>query len=183
MADCVVVLLGAESAASVARLWAELEARWGLLPPRPDEPPHLTLAVLRGGYDPAAMRSTLADIAGAWSPFRVSSAGYGLFVGHGADRPVVVQLPLTRTPRLTALHDAVFCRMTGLGLGVEGQYEPEHWRPHVTLADLGSSSPLVGEVTAWLVAEGPRHASVLVDNLALVTVNGVEARATFAGQD
>ena len=174
MADCVVVLLDAESAAAVARLWAELEARWGVLPPRPNEPPHLTLAVLRGSYEPAAMRSALEEVTHAWAPFRVTSAGYGLFVGHGADRPAVLQLPFTRTPRLSALHEAVVCKVAELGLVVEGQYQPEHWRPHVTLADLGSPSQLVGEVTTWLVAEGPRHTTAVVDNLSLVTASGID---------
>lgn len=70
MGDCVVVLLDPDPAAVVARLWADLEKRWGAGRSHAGEP-HLTLAIPRGQPDPQRVRSALASITPRCAPFAV----------------------------------------------------------------------------------------------------------------
>lgn len=171
MADCVVVTLQGDLAAAVEALWSELERRWGLRRSHVVGSPHMTLAILQGDHHRDRLRASLAATAGTWTPFAVTGAGYGVFVGHGLDSPVL-HLAVTRTPRLTTWHEAVLCDIAQAGLEIDGQSRPEYWRPHVTIADTGLTPALVGEVMSYLVERGPRHWTLDVDNVALMTIEG-----------
>jgi 2'-5' RNA ligase len=182
MGDCVVVLLDSDPAAVVARLWVDLERRWGARRSHAGEP-HFTLAVLHGDPDPDRVRSALTSITAERAPLAVSGAGFGVFVGHGLDCPVV-HLALTRTPALSALHQDVVESLAGAGVAVDGQSQPDFWRPHITLADSGVTATTAGEVMAELIESGPRHWTIEVDNLALVTASGeVAFRLKLDGHD
>lgn len=181
MADCVVVTLGGHLAAAVEAVWARLEERWPVGRAHRAESPHVTLAVLRGGPDPAAVRAALEPVAAGTAPFPVTGAGFGVFAGHGDESPVV-HLSLTRTPRLSALHAAVVAAATAAGGDVDGQTMPEFWRPHVTLADAGLTPALAAGVVDDLLTDGPRHWTVQVDNVAFVAAEGgVAFRLALAG--
>ncbi len=169
MAVCVVVELNSDLAATVMRLWDELEQRWGLRRAHRGEPPHLTLAVVRGDVPVAALQPVLAPVAAAWTPVRTTGNSFGVFVAHGASSSPVLHLALTRNARLAALHEAVVAAVGSAGGDVDGQYEPEFWRPHVTLADCGLTPAVAGEILRHLLESGPRHWTLTVDNLAVVT--------------
>ena len=170
VADCVVVNLEGESRARVLDVWAALETRWKLGRSHAVGP-HVTLAAVRGHPPVDVLRSALVPIADHGHAFPVSGAGYGVFVGHG-DESAVIHLGLTRTPRLSLLHQAVLDGLHAAGIQIDGQFQPEYWRPHVTLADCGVSAPAAGEVIRYLIEAGPRHWTVQVDNLSLVTADG-----------
>jgi 2'-5' RNA ligase len=167
VAECVVVLLGGEEARAVESLWADLEGRGGGRRGHRTGPPHVTLAIVRGEGHTDALRAVLLDVAADHPSFRVPGAGYGLFVGHGPDHPVL-HLPLTRTPQLAALHEAIVAGSLAAGLDVDGQTMPEHWRPHVTLADDGLDADRVGETMRYLVARSPHRWSFAVETLAVL---------------
>jgi len=171
MADCVVVVLDGEIAAAIVALWADLGRRWGMGRSHAVGGPHLTLAILQGDRGSDALRASLATRTREWTPFRVTGAGYGVFVGHGLESPVL-HLAITRTPGLSALHEAVLHEVAAAGLHVDGQSLPEYWRPHVTLADTGLTPESLGEAMRSLVERGPRHWTLDVNNVAVITDGG-----------
>lgn len=173
MAECVVVRIGGDATRVVASARAAagpaLEAR--------RESAHLTMAILLGSFDHSRLEAMLRPRLSAFAPFSVGGAGYGLFVGH--QQKPVLHMALTKTPRLAALHNTVYGAAISLGVPVDGQTEPEHWRPHVTIADTGLDAVAAGEAVRRLVEDGPRHWTVRVDNLVLLDRGGTE-RFTIA---
>lgn len=170
MAVCVAVTLGEPMGPTVEGLWADIAARWDVRPLHGSDRPHLTLVTVRDGV-PGCLRPRLAAIAAATKPLRVSGAGYGLFVGHGSESPVI-HMALTRTPELSALHEAVYDAVTASGGLVDGQTEPGSWRPHVTLADAGLSAVVIGEIMSDLARKGPRHWTADVNNISVIAGDG-----------
>ena len=183
MADCVVAVLHAETATRVEGLWSEIEQRWGATRSHDGAPPHVTLAIVRGEPEPARLAAALAAISERHAPFAVTGAGYGIFVGQGSESPVV-HLAVTRTPRLSALHQSVVDGLVAAGLDVDGQSLADHWRPHVTLADTGLDAALVGQVAAYLVEHGPKRWTLDIDSLSVAASTGevtLEQQLTGAG--
>ena len=168
MADCVVVLVGAAPARAVVRLWSEIERRWGVSRAHPDAPPHLSLAVVLD-RPPAAVLSGVVDaVAARHHPLRVSAASYGVFAGVEP----VVHLAVTKTPALAALHEDLVVSLEKAGLSVDPETQPDYWRPHVNLADLSLNAELAGEITAFLLDEGPRHWILEVADLSVLDGSG-----------
>lgn len=165
------VMLRGQAAEAVATLWASLRSRWSLQLSHPGAAPHLTLVVVERLPRAQQLRADLTAEASEWAPFMVSGAGYGLFPGHGHDS-AVIHVALTRTPQLAALQDAAVTAVTASGGRVQGQSEPQYWRPHVTLADNELTPDRVGEVMAYLADKGPKHWTVEVDNISLVAPDG-----------
>ena len=171
MADCVAVSVTGGTAGAIRRTWRELEARFGAGRAHPEADPHLTLAVAPGAAGAEEARRALAAVARTFPPFSVSGGGYGVFVGH--DRAPVLHMSVTTTPRLAALHEAVVVGLGRAGVDVEPESRPEHWRPHINLADQGADGGVMaaataGAAVAYLVEFGPRHWTIEVTALALL---------------
>ena len=171
MAQCVAVMLGGQAAEAIRTLWADFGLRWGLELSHPNAAPHLTLVVVEGLRKPEDLRTDLTAVAAEWAPFMVSGAGYGFFVGHGHDS-AVVHVALTRTPQLSSLQDAAVKAVRRSGGRLQGQSEPQYWRPHITLADSDLDPKVVGEVMSYLAEKGPRHWTIEADNVSLVATDG-----------
>jgi 2'-5' RNA ligase len=178
MAICVASVLGGQLEETVHLLWSDLRCRWGLELSHPTGVPHLTLAILNREPRPGMLQAGLATTAAGRTSFPVSGAGYGVFVGHGSECPVVY-LAMTRTPQLSALHEAVVRVVTDCGGVVDGQTLPQFWSPHVTLADRGLAPAELGQVMHYLAEHGPRHWTVDIDNLSIVTSEGLTTTLRF----
>jgi len=183
VADCVVAVVHGEAGARVEGLWSEIERRWGATRSHTVAPPHVTLAIVRGRPEPARLAAALAAVSRRHATFAVAGAGYGIFVGQGSESPVV-HLAVTRTPRLSALHQSVVDALVAAGLDVDGQSLADHWRPHVTLADTGLDAALVGQAVAYLVEHGPKRWTLEIDSISVAASIGevtLEQRLTGAG--
>ncbi len=169
---CVVAELNDETRVVVETLWSDLACRWSLRRAHPFGAPHLTLAVMQGNGSEARdrLQSSLAATAAEHAPFAARGAGYGVFLGGGTTSPVL-HLAVTRTPELSALHKAVLSDIAAAGLSVEGQCLPDHWRPHINLADHEVTAEALGEAMRYLVDRRPRHWTFPIDNLTLLTDN------------
>lgn len=175
MADCVAVRVTGGTAAAIRRTWRELEARFGAGRAHPEADPHLTLAVVPGAALPEEARRALAALTRTFPPFSVSGGGYGVFVGH--DRTPVLHMSVTATPRLAALHEAVVLGLGRAGVEIDPESRPEHWRPHINLADQGAdgralTADTAGGAVAYLVECGPRHWTIEVTEVALLAGPG-----------
>lgn len=167
MTACLVVALRGDLAAAVHGLWSQLHDGWGIERSHPLALPHLTLAAVHGSPDAGQVASVLEPLSEEWPPFPVTTAGYGVFLGHGATSPVL-HLAVTRTPRLSRLQAAVVGLLAGAGYQVDGLFDPEHWRPHVTLGDEGLTPAMVGGAMRHLVEARRGHWTLEVDNVSLL---------------
>jgi 2'-5' RNA ligase len=95
----VVSLLDSTHYEQVERLWAELEARFGVRGVYMTPYPHVSYHVA-AAYDLARLEPILRALAGETAPFRVRTAGLGVFTGA---QPVLY-LPVVRTVPLSHLH-------------------------------------------------------------------------------
>jgi 2'-5' RNA ligase len=167
MSACLVVVLHGEPAAAIQALWSQLHERWGIERSHPSAEPHLTLATVHGDPEAAHVRAVLEASVVARPPFTVTSAGYGVFLGHGSSSPVL-HLAVTRTPGLSRLQASIVELLAGAGYEVDGLSEPEHWRPHVTLGDHALTPGVVGEAVRHLVAGRHGHRTLDVDNVSML---------------
>lgn len=140
-------LLLQDPAASQVRSWWEcLEQRLGLKGVHRVPFPHVSLFGFDGIDHPRVQR-VLEDYADHTAPVRIKAVGLGLFL-----RPApVVYCPVIRTPELSALHGELWEAVGNLGGHRYRLYAPEHWIPHLTLAqfDLNPAQALAALELLW----------------------------------
>lgn len=127
------------AAAKVRGWWNTLEAALGLRGVKRVPFPHLTLFGFEGIDHPRVQR-ILESACEVHGPVEVRGVGLGLFLTPAP----VVYLPVIRTPQLDALHRALWEALGHLGGHRFRLYGPDHWIPHMTLAqfDLGPQQAL-----------------------------------------
>lgn len=178
-----VVVLDADHARRVERLWEELECRFGLRGVQRVPLPHLTLHNARS-YAAGAVAGVLDRVAARHRPFRARVSGYGVFTGK-EHSGLVLFLPVVRGPHLARLHADLCGALAGIADEPNGYYETEHWAPHVTVADRDLDPDRLAEVLRWLAARPATRWTLPVDHLALVRPDPggpvVTHRATLGG--
>ena len=126
----VVSLLDDEHYALAEHLWDEIEAGLGVHGLYNTPFPHFSYHVAEG-YDVDLLESILRRCASHCTPFRVRTAGLGVFLG---DYPVLYVV-VVRSPALSALQQRLWRELAGASAGTVEFYHPERWMPHITLAD------------------------------------------------
>lgn len=127
------------AAGEVRRWWTALETGLGLKGVRRVPFPHLTLFGFEGIEHPRVQR-VLETFSESHAPVAVRGVGLGLFL-----RPApVVYLPVIRSPELDHLHRLLWEALGELGGHRYRLYGPDHWLPHLTLAqfDLDAAEAL-----------------------------------------
>jgi 2'-5' RNA ligase len=173
----VVSLLDSTHDAQVERLWAELAATFGVRGVYVTPYPHFSYHVA-AAYDLARLDPILQAVAGMTAPFRVRTAGLGIFTGA---QPVLY-LPVVRTAALSRVHAALWPAVASVASDSNSYYHPDRWLPHITIG-FGDVSPerlaaLIGPLAArsfdWEIA---------IDQFALIYDSGagqvVRARYPF----
>jgi 2'-5' RNA ligase len=164
---CIATVLTGDTGDRISELRYDIDRLLGIV--QEHTVPHLTLVVLQRRRPAKAMERVVADVAAGTSAMSASGAGYGIFVGRHQELSVV-HLAVTKTPCLADLHRRLVEQVSAQGATVDGQFDLEHWRPHVTLAEVGPGD--VGRVMELLVGWRPRHWTVPVDNLAVLRPRG-----------
>ena len=118
-------------------------------------------------YDLTMLSLVLKRLAKNQSPFKVTTAGLGLFSGP---QPVLY-LALTRTPALSAFHQLVWPEVDPTASGSIAYYHPNQWMPHITLADGEGFKAHLPEVVRYLGYRSFQW-EINVNNLALIYDNG-----------
>jgi len=171
----VVSLLDDEHYALVEDLWDELEKRLDVRGFCNTPFPHFSYHVAEG-YDVDLLESILRRCASHCTPFRVRTAGLGVFSG---DHPVLY-VAVVRSPALTALHRTLWQELAGASAGAVEYYHPEQWMPHITLADGDALKDHLPEIVRML---SPRAFDwdVEASNLSLIYDTGTaqEVRLRF----
>ena len=171
----VVSLLDDEHYALIEHLWDELETELGVRGLYNTPLPHFSYHVAER-YDVDLLESVLPRLASNYPPFRVRTAGLGIFSG---DHPVLY-VAVVRSPALTALHRTLWQELAGASAGAVEYYHPEQWMPHITLADGHVLKDHLPDVARLLSARAFDW-EIEVDNLALIHDTGAvqEVRCCF----
>ncbi len=168
----VVSLLDAGATMRVRETWAKLERGLGLRGVLVMPYPHFSYQVA-GGYDRAAIETSLSLLADETAPFVVRTKGLATFEGPWP----VVYVVVRKDSFLRALHGRVWSACLPHAREPVAYYRPEAWTPHITLAhgDEQDSLPLSDDkVRAVLGLLSPKDFkwTISVDNIALVWDDG-----------
>jgi 2'-5' RNA ligase len=156
----VVSLLDAEHDQQVRAVWAEFERELGLKTELP--PPHFSYHIAET-YQEGILESALKVYAAQLPSFDVLTAGLGIFTG---EHPVLY-IALTRSPLLTRIQQDVWPLADAASERASSLYHPDHWMPHITLAQWNINRANLPDVIR-LLSERNLYWKVRIDNLALV---------------
>lgn len=176
----IVSLLDDECYARVEGVWDELKREFGVRGLYATPFPHFSYQVAEA-YDVAVVEKFVERLAARTRPFRVTTAGLGVFT---SEHPVLY-VPVVRGPGLARLHQEIWDGATPREpSAVTTYYQPELWMPHVTLAHGDIDRDKLAEIVRAL---GTRafHWEVEVNNLSMIydtgTEQGLRFRFNFGG--
>ena len=165
----VVTLLDDRHYARVGALWEELGQKFDVRGMYVTPYPHFSFQVAEQ-YDESACESFLRELAASTRPFRVRTAGLGIFTVANP----ILYIPLVRSPQLTRLHEEIW---KGVRQAVPGAvahyYAPEEWVPHVTLAQGDIDQEKLAAIVRVLSTRN-FHWEITVNNLCMIYDTGKE---------
>ena len=165
----VVSLLDDQHYARVEAIWEELGQKFDVRGMYVNAYPHFSFQVAEA-YEDEACESYLRGLAARTQPFRVRTAGLGVFTVANP----ILHIPLIRSPGLAALHqdlwDGVKQKTPG---AVSHYYHPDEWAPHVTLAQGDIDPDRLAEIVR-LLSRRNFHWEITVNNLAVIYDTGRE---------
>lgn len=176
----VVSLLDDRHYAKVEALWEELGQKFDVRGMYVTPYPHFSYQVAEA-YDDEACENSLRELASKTTPFRVRTAGLGIFTVANP----ILYIPIVRSPALSALHREVWhnIRQTIPG-AVAHYYSPEEWQPHITLAQGDIDPDKLADIVRVL-SHRNFHWEFTINNLAIIydtgKQQGVRCRFNFSG--
>ena len=143
--------------------------------------PHFSYQVAEQ-YDGEACESFLRELAARTSPFKIRTAGLGVFT---ISIPILY-VPLVRSPQLSDLHRQIWEGVRQAAPGaVAHYYSPDEWVPHVTLAQGDIDPDKLSEIVRRLCSRN-FHWEFYVNNVAMIYdahgEQGVRCRFNFGGK-
>lgn len=172
-------LLNPEPAQRVETLWARFETRCGLIGIKTAPLAHFTW-VAAEAYEAEPVQRVLTELASQVQPFRVHTAGLGVFTGSLP----VVYISLVKDEKLLALHKLLWERTLPYAITPNLHYDPSSWIPHVTLALHESDAAQLGCAIAEIAFQ-PIDFEIVVDHFAMLYQfdghSGAQGRFDFGG--
>jgi 2'-5' RNA ligase len=176
----VVSLLDDRHYARVEAIWEKLNQKFDVRGMYVQSYPHFSFQVAEQ-YEEQACESFLRELAARTKPFRVRTAGLGIFTVANP----ILYIPVVRSPVLSELHAEVWrnVRQTVPG-AVAHYYHPEEWSPHITLAHGDIDQEKLAAIVRLLSGMN-FHWEFNVTNLAIIydtgKQQGVRCRFNFEG--
>jgi 2'-5' RNA ligase len=165
----VVTLLDDRHYARVEAIWEELGQKFDVRGMYVTGYPHFSYQVA-DAYDDAACEEFLRTLARRTQPFRVRTAGLGIFTVASP----ILYIPLVRSLPLTQLHRDIWEGAHQKAPGpVSHYYHPDEWAPHITLAQGDIDNDKLAEIIRVLSARN-FHWEITVNNLAIIYDTGRE---------
>jgi hypothetical protein len=171
--DGVVSLLDTQHTRMVESLWVELENEFGLSSRYAPRIAHFSYQIAEG-YDIKRLGAALEQFAPEQRPFCVRTSGLALFTGASP----VLYIPVVRSTELTQLHAALWQAVEGVGAGVSHYYYPDHWMPHITLAQGDLDNVNLPEIIRRLSGRNFTW-EMVVNNVAFIAHTGDDFRLKF----
>lgn len=104
---------------------------------------------LADGYDCAMADAILRDIAQSTPPFRIRTAGLGIFTGSST----VLFITIVRGPPLALLQQQLWDRLGTAAQNPVAHFCPEGWVPHITLGQVNLRNSRALGAVQWLTAQ------------------------------
>jgi 2'-5' RNA ligase len=165
----VVSLLDDRHYARVQAIWEELGQKFNVRGMYVTPYPHFSLQVAEQ-YEEEACESYLRSLAARTRPFRVRTAGLGIFTVANP----ILYIPVVRSPRLSELHRELWCNIKQRTPGaVAHYYHPDEWSPHITLAQGDIDQDKLADIVRVLSRRN-FHWEFTISNLALIYDTGRE---------
>jgi 2'-5' RNA ligase len=171
----VVSLLDQRCYRKVEDLWAELDRKFSVRGIYVTPLPHFSYQVAER-YDVEALKAALQSVALNMAPFQIRTGGLGIFTGSNP----VLFVQVVRAPELSELHQRLWQGLSETACGLLGNYSPERWLPHITLAHADIDKSNLPEVVR-LLSERDFDWEIQVNNLSFLyhTGSGQEVRSRF----
>jgi 2'-5' RNA ligase len=169
----VVTLLDAVHTKLVESLWVELENEFGLSSLYVPRIAHFSYQIA-DAYNIQRLGATLEQFAQGQTEFQITTTGLGLFTGSSP----VLYVPVARNPELTRLHQTLWQAIAGVGTAVSEHYDPDHWTPHITLAQGDLDRDNLPDIIRFLF-ERDFTWQLKVNNVALIYQTGAQYRVKF----
>jgi 2'-5' RNA ligase len=172
--QAVISVLDAPHCQQVIQLWEELKSQFDVRATSEHVPfPHFTYQGAIS-YKAARLRAALKRTARATDPFEVETDGVGIFTGPSP----VLYLPIVRSPVLTRIHQQVWRALQPISIGITPIYGPEHWIPHITLAQ-GDLTPAHLPGLMQLLSARTFSWRITVANLTVIETAGDTPNAAY----
>ena len=177
----VVSLLDDRHYARVEAIWEELGQKFDVRGMYVTPYPHFSFQVAEQ-YDEETCARALREIAARTKPFRVRTAGLGIFTVANP----ILYIPVVRSPALSELHAEVWRTVRQEVPGaVAHYYQPDEWAPHITLAHGDIDQDRLAEIVRVL-SKRNFHWEFNVTNLAIIydtgRQQGIRCRFNFEGE-
>ncbi|NHJ86138.1 MAG: 2'-5' RNA ligase family protein, partial [Asgard group archaeon] len=124
--------------------------------------PHFSWQVAED-YKWDRLENELDKLAYEIPPFKISTAGLGIFTGESP----VLFIGVVKTEQLIAIHKKITTQLSSLAIKPLQYYFPEHWVPHISLAYGDLKKNNIGKVIEWLAFE-PLYMEINIDNIAFI---------------
>lgn len=126
-------------------------------------------------YQRLAVEQRVKMIAKMFAPLEIGIDGIGVFTG---EEPVLY-FTVTRTPTISALNQTLWEALNPLAEGMNPQFSPEEWVPHISL--IYGSKKSVSGLSCVIQKLIPMHLGmkVRIDHLSLVYYRGQESGEVF----
>lgn len=166
--EAVVSLLDEAHDEKVRAIWAVLEREFGLQAIYSAPYPHFSYHGAKD-FDDAQVEVLLERVAREYPPFKVYTAGLGLFL-----RPKpVLYLPVVRSAAVSRVHRALWPALNTIATEPNEHYQPDYWLPHISLTHGDLRSEMLPGVVR-LLGEFDLRWEIEVNTLALVYTAGVD---------
>jgi 2'-5' RNA ligase len=178
----VVSLLDDRHYARIESVWEELGQKFDVRGMYVVTYPHFSFQVAEQ-YDDESCEKALRELAARTRPFRVRTAGLGVFTVASP----ILYIPVIRSPALSRLHEEIWRGVTQTVPGaVAHYYSPDEWVPHITLAHGDIDPDKLSEIVRVL-SQRNFHWELTVNNLTLIydtgKEQGVRCRFNFSCAD
>lgn len=159
----VVALLDPQYEAQVEGLWEEFRQKFGVHGVSAAPIPHFSFH-LAASYDLSQVEQVLRRFAMQMSPFTVHTNGIGIFTGT---EPVLF-IPIIRSLMLIDLQAQLWGPLSDAATEPSPLYQPEQWRPHITLTHRDVDHELLPQVVR-LLSERDFRWEITISTLAVLS--------------
>jgi 2'-5' RNA ligase len=159
----ITAMLDTEHEAKVEALWAEFREKFGVHGVSAAPIAHFSFH-LAARYDCDEVERILCRLAAETQPFKVHTNGLGLFTGA---EPVLF-VPIIRSLQLIDLQARLWGPLSAAATDTSPLYQPDQWRPHITLTHRDVSHELLPQVVR-LLSERDFRWEITIDTLGVLS--------------
>lgn len=152
MVSGIVALLDAVHTREVELIWQEFQYEFGVHGVAKTPIPHFSFH-LAERYDAPLLAETIAQVTLDLAPLRVRTSGLGLFTGEAP----TLYIPVVKSLALSAFHARLWEALEPLAVGSQFYYHPDHWLPHITLAQCNEDNFRPLQIPQLVGMLAPRH--------------------------